>query len=347
MVVCNVERFLAEAIESILNQSLADFEFVIVDFGSTDGSKAIVSRYQEKDRRIKSQSIPRCRLAEARNASCALVQSPYIAIMDSDDIAYPDRLKRQVEFLDEHPEVGILGGGIDLIDTSGRILRTRLHPAQDEGIKGAIRANQFPFSHPTVVMRRELFNAVGGYRTPFDSGEDFDLWIRIGERSKLANLPAAVVKYRIHPSQDSFQSIQRQIYSAFAARVSSAARTKGLPDPLESVKEITPEVVAGMGVTEEAIENALLLALQERINLTVVLKFDVPVLDLVGQMLAKLAESKHVENSVAAAVWLAAARAYLSRHRFVKAGAAATHALLIHPPLAMDVVRRGLRRLAH
>src|SRR6266849_7989485 len=92
MVVCNVDRFLAEAIESILNQTFGDFEFIILDFGSTDRSKSIISEYASKDRRIKFQTIPRCGLAEARNAGCSLAQGRYIAIMDADDIAVTDRL---------------------------------------------------------------------------------------------------------------------------------------------------------------------------------------------------------------------------------------------------------------
>ena len=87
MVICNVDRFLAEAIESILAQSFRDFEFIIVDFGSADNSKAIASHYAAEDTRIKFHEIPHCGLAEARNAGCALAQARYIAIMDADDVS--------------------------------------------------------------------------------------------------------------------------------------------------------------------------------------------------------------------------------------------------------------------
>ena len=91
MVVCNVERFLAEAIESILAQTYRDFEFVIVDFGSTDRSKEIIAGYAAKDSRVKLHEIPHCGLAEARNAGCFLAQGQYIAIMDADDVSLPER----------------------------------------------------------------------------------------------------------------------------------------------------------------------------------------------------------------------------------------------------------------
>ncbi len=101
MVMCNVDRFLAESIESILGQTFRDFEFIIVDFGSTDKSKAIASSYATKDSRIRFHEIPNCGLAEARNVSCSLARGRYIAIMDADDVSVPDRLMLQIEVHEE------------------------------------------------------------------------------------------------------------------------------------------------------------------------------------------------------------------------------------------------------
>src|ERR1700733_11651747 len=109
MVVCNVDRFLSESIESILAQTFREFEFIIVDFGSTDKSTTIASSYAAQDSRIKLHTIPCCGLAEARNASCLLAQAQYIAIMDADDIATRDRLMWQVDFMEKRSEVGVLG----------------------------------------------------------------------------------------------------------------------------------------------------------------------------------------------------------------------------------------------
>ena len=120
MVVCNVERFLGEAIESILGQTYRDFEFVIVDFGSSDKSKEIISSYAARDSRMKLHEIPHCGLAEARNHACSLAQGQYIAIMDADDISVPERLAWEVEFLDAHPQVGVVGGAVDWVDATGK-----------------------------------------------------------------------------------------------------------------------------------------------------------------------------------------------------------------------------------
>src|SRR5271166_4018135 len=97
MVVCNVDRFLAESIESILGQTFREFEFIIVDFGSTDESRAIISQYQDNDNRLRLHTIPHCGLAEARNVSCSLARGRYIAIMDADDVSVHERLMWQIE----------------------------------------------------------------------------------------------------------------------------------------------------------------------------------------------------------------------------------------------------------
>src|ERR1700675_5081879 len=99
MVECNVDRFLTQAIESILGQTFQDFDFIIVDFGSTDSSKSIISGYTASDSRVKFHEIPHCGLAEARNVACSLAQGKYIAVMDADDMSVPDRLAWEIDFM--------------------------------------------------------------------------------------------------------------------------------------------------------------------------------------------------------------------------------------------------------
>src|SRR5579872_49842 len=119
MVTRNADRFLAESIESILGQTFRDFEFIILDFGSTDKTKAIVSSYAAKDSRVRLHEIPSCGLAEARNAGCSLARGKYIAIMDADDVSVPERLALEVEFMENNPGVGVLGGVTECIDATG------------------------------------------------------------------------------------------------------------------------------------------------------------------------------------------------------------------------------------
>ena len=112
--------FLAESIESILGQTFRNFEFIIVDFGSTDKSKAIAVSYAAKDSRIRFREIPNCVLPAARNAACSFAQGQYIAVMDADDICLPDRLRLEVEFMEQHAEVGLLGSAVTWVDSNNR-----------------------------------------------------------------------------------------------------------------------------------------------------------------------------------------------------------------------------------
>jgi glycosyltransferase involved in cell wall biosynthesis len=226
MVVCNVDRFLAESIKSILGQSLREFEFIIVDFGSTDKSRAIISEYEAKDDRIKFQTVPHCGLAEARNASCSFARGRYVAIMDADDVSAPQRLAWQVEFLEQYPEVSVLGGAAEWIDKNGRALATFGNPIWDREIRAAL-LEFCPLWQPSVLMRREAFVDVGGYRPPFAPAEDYDLWLRMSEHFQLGNLKQVVLKYRIHPHQVSIRKQKQQTLGRLAALASASLRKMG------------------------------------------------------------------------------------------------------------------------
>ena len=120
MAVYNGEHYLREAIESILNQTYPDFEFVIVNDGSTDGTKDLLDRYSRVDGRIRDHR-PHQGLIPSLNRGCSLVRSPYIARMNADDVAFIDRLERQLGFMKEHPGVAIVGGASERIDTNGNV----------------------------------------------------------------------------------------------------------------------------------------------------------------------------------------------------------------------------------
>ena len=247
MAVCNVERFLAEAIESILGQNFTDFEFVIADFGSTDNSKAIIARYAARDPRVEFHEILPFGLVEARNTACSLAQGRYFAMMDGDDVALPDRLSLEVAFMEKHPEVGLVGGATEWIDASGRTLGVHDFPTEDREIRFAL-AVRCPFSHASVMLRREAFRLVGGYRPVFLQAEDYDLWLRIADHFQVANLEQTVLKYRIHPHQLTLRKRALQTLSVLAAQTSASARRTGKPDPLGPAPAITPELLAREGI---------------------------------------------------------------------------------------------------
>ena len=125
MSVLNGERFLREAVESILDQSLREFEFIIINDGSTDFSGSILDSYQHKDPRLRVVHQENMGLVESLNRGCGLARGKYIARMDADDIAIQDRLRWQADFMETHPEVGVVGGAVEVIDTTGRSLPYR------------------------------------------------------------------------------------------------------------------------------------------------------------------------------------------------------------------------------
>jgi hypothetical protein len=346
MVVCNAERFLAEAIESVLDQTFRDFEFVIVDFGSTDASQAIVRSYRAKDDRIQFHVIPHCNLSEARNDCCFRARGKYLALLDADDVALPERLMRQVEYLESHPEIGILGGANDLIDESGRWLGAIACRENDRALRKAVQ-NCSPFCASTVTMRVEAFRAVGGYRRAFaDTAEDYDLWRRIMERCQAAKLCEVLARYRLHPDQIGGRKLRQLSLGQCVARASAMMRSQGKVDPVDSADCIRPELLSQLGVTEEEAENTLLTAYSTRVLNSLRVSSGNPALPLVNEMLEALAQSKHVRGSVAAEAWFTAARAYYRQGDIAKACRAAAKAAIVHPSFVAATPWRGIRRVA-
>jgi glycosyltransferase involved in cell wall biosynthesis len=345
MVACNVERFLAEAIESILNQTFRDFEFIIVDFGSSDGSQSIVRRYQEKDKRIQFHVIPHCNLSEARNACCFRARGKYLALLDADDVALSDRLALQVNYLDRHPQVAILGGAVELIDGLGRRLGVAGRREIDRQIRHTLLKHS-PFVVSTVTMRAEEFRTAGGYRRAFDdSGEDYDLWLRMMERCRAANLGEVVARFRIHAYQLGARRLRQACIGQCVARASATIRSQGGADPLDSADSITPELLAELGLPREEVESNILAGYRTRVINTLRGNNDASTLPQVNEMLEILAQSKFVRGPVAAETWFTAARVYWRRGNVAGACRAMTRAVLAHPLFVAGMPWRGIRRV--
>jgi hypothetical protein len=252
MVIRDVERYLSEAIESILNQTFREFEFIIVDFGSNDRSRDIAASYAAHDSRIKLSEIAPSSYIEAKIAACSLPKGPYIAIQDADDVSLPDRLQAEVDFLERRPDVGFLGGAVEWIDAQGNLLASANdYPTGDPEIRSELRVRN-TFWHPTVLMRRDAYVLVGGYRAVFTQSDDYDLWLRMSEHYQCANLRQKVLKYRVHSQQLSVRKRKDQVFCTLAARAAASLRRECKVDPLDSAKEITPALLASMGVSEAA-----------------------------------------------------------------------------------------------
>lgn len=199
MSVYNAGDYLFQAIESILEQRFEDFEFIIVNDGSTDKSGAILDHYRQLDKRIRILEQENKGLIASLNRGCQAARGAYIARMDADDISLPNRFVQQIEFMRSRPEVGVLGTGVYLIDEAGNLLQIRDYPSKHFFIKWQLCFNH-AIAHPTVMIKRELIEKIGGYDSKMLHVEDYDLWRRLSRASIMANLPDALHLLRRHES---------------------------------------------------------------------------------------------------------------------------------------------------
>jgi hypothetical protein len=340
MVIRDIERFLAEAIESILSQSFRDFEFIIVDFGSTDKSKDIAACYAAKDSRIRLSEISPCGYIAAKIAACLLPKSRYIAIQDADDVSLPERLKAEVDFMEKHPQVGLLGGAVQWIDSQGNFLTSADdYPTEDHEIRSVLKARN-AFWHPTVLILREAYLRAGGYRVPSSPSDDYDLWLRISEHYQCANLKQVVLKYRIHPQQLSLRMRKQQILCVLAAQASASLRAAGKQDPLNSVDQLTPAVLAGMGVSEARQKTSLAEGYFYWIKQIFAAGEYAAVIEAAAEML-QACERGGVEPRFISDVHLIAAEAYWKQGRVFSSFLSFARAVLARP----RVVGRPLKPL--
>ncbi len=188
MPVYNAERYLAVTIESILNQTYSDFELIAVNDGSEDNSAQILETYQQRDKRLRVHHQPQnMGIGAARTMGCQLAKGEYIAQMDSDDVSLPNRLARQVEYLQAHPEIGGCGTWIQYINRDNVLTNRKWQPATEPTVLRWSLLFGMQIAHPTWMMRRDLAQELGFYRSL--TAEDYDLVIRVSHVAQIANVP--------------------------------------------------------------------------------------------------------------------------------------------------------------
>jgi glycosyltransferase involved in cell wall biosynthesis len=210
LAVYNGGRYLRAAVDSILTQTFAEFEFIIIDDGSTDGSSATLAEYAGKDSRIRLVSRPNKGLTATLNEGLALARGEYVARMDADDIALPQRFERQIAYLREHPECVLVGSRVMLVDPEELPIRPWCHQLEHTDIDAAHLNRGWPVVHPAVMMRTDAVRRVGAYRDQYNTLEDLDLFLRLAEVGKLANLPEILLHYRQHFDSVTHKKFEQQ-----------------------------------------------------------------------------------------------------------------------------------------
>lgn len=186
MSVYNGEKYLREAIESILNQTYTDFEFLLINDSSTDKSMEILQSYNDPRIRIITNE-KNLGLTKSLNKGLELARGEYVARMDADDISLPERLERQVNYLNENSKTGVLGTNVQYIDEFGKLHEIQRWPEKDALIKWNLCFFN-PIAHPTVMMRLDLIKKIAGYDENIVYAQDYDLWVRLISESAFGNL---------------------------------------------------------------------------------------------------------------------------------------------------------------
>lgn len=245
----NGERFLAEAIGSILGQTFTDFEYLLVDDRSTDGSPGILRHYAALDNRVVLlRTEVHINQSNAINTALRQARSEFVAILDADDVAHPERLERQVAFLEARPGVGVAGTQARQIDEDGRVGRVLSYPVTCELARWAILF-WTPVLHSAAMIRLELLREIGGYSVQWRYATDYSLWAELIARTGIASVPEVLVSYRRHAQQTtSTHSKQQQsttwmlIYKMLAERLALRAQLDDIAALFRGVRGARLEV---------------------------------------------------------------------------------------------------------
>lgn len=200
MSVFNCEILVSEAVESVINQSFKDYDLIIVDDGSYDHTLDVIKKYATKDRRIKILRKENTGLTDSLNVAMSHATGEWIARLDADDIAMPDRFLNQIDYIKKNPNVALLGGGCLEIDETGRPIKQHIYSETHEELLSKMETGKIFsfFPHSSVLFNRALVNELGGYNKRYLRSQDSDLWLRISEAARIASLQKPLVKLRRH-----------------------------------------------------------------------------------------------------------------------------------------------------
>ena len=257
----NDAAFLPEAVDSILRQTFGNFEFLVIDDGSTDGSARLVAAVRDPRMRV-VRNEEHLGLTRSLKVGVELARGQYIARMDADDVALPERLEKQVALLMKRSEIGVLGSACYIIDQIGREVGLLQMPEDDLQIRWtSLLAN--PFAHPTIMFRRDvLISRNLNYDEAFPTTQDYDLWMRMLRYTCGANLGEPLMRYRTHGDRvtSKFREVQLRNHDIVALRTIK----EQLPDfaiPSEQVSQLRELFVGGSGPSRnQQVHRAMLAA---------------------------------------------------------------------------------------
>lgn len=249
----NCERYVRRAAESILAQTFRDFELLILDDGSTDGSRAAVETL--RDPRIRFVANERnLGLVATLNRGLELTRAPYVARMDADDISHAARFAAQIDYLERHPDVAVLGTHCRVIDDHDRPFMAFVPPASPMLLAFRMCVEGFtPVYHPTVMFRTAAIRQFDGYRTDHSPADDGDLWFRVaGSGQQIANLPRRLLDYRSHGTQMTQTRSNEQVWAHARAHVRFLASALDVSIGADESRALAPRWFDGEHLRDQA-----------------------------------------------------------------------------------------------
>lgn len=263
MPVYNAGDFLVDAIESILNQTYKNFEFIIVDDASTDKSWKIIQKYQKQNpkiiRAIRMEKNLNCGGDTCANEALKLATGTYIARMDADDIAYPQRLEKQVAFLNSHPKIFLVGSNADVINKKGVIIGEKTEPTTPKEIYNAYFGFH-PMIHPTCMFRRMLGKKPFSYQIRYSANNDYYTFFHllcIGK--KFANMPEKLLLYRIHGNNATFVHLKEKFMNSLKIRI-AMVKDFGYRPTIKDIIMLFLQTVIVFGLPESFLTQLYLFA---------------------------------------------------------------------------------------
>ena len=253
--VYNGGKYLRETIESVLNQTYKDFEFLILNDCSTDHSRAIILSYGDPRIRL-IDNEHNLGIVDSVNKGLKLARGEYISRLDADDIALPEKLEKQVYFLDQHPDIAFMASAFIVINSAGEFLREFRPPAESEQLKKELLRKNC-LAQSSVMFRKTCIDAVGYYRKEFPQAEDYDMWFRITEKFKFASIEKPLLLWRFHADSITLRQKHWQDTCAELAKELHKERTMFGQDAIEigRGKEVTEGLIRTFN--EETPENNL------------------------------------------------------------------------------------------
>lgn len=238
----NCEAYVLEAVSSMLSQTFSDFELLVIDDGSTDSTRKLLESVHDPRLRLVSNES-NIGLIGTLNRGIELAVGRYIARMDADDISAPERLEKQVQYLEAHPAIHVLGSMVNLINEQGKVFGAIAgYPKEADEIHRYL-LRECCLIHPSVMFRKDTVLAAGGYAASARHAEDYDLWLRLSDHREIANLPDKLVSYRMHRNQVSIRNLVTQHHVAQSCRKAALKRRSTLGEVVDDAEQV---VYAGL-----------------------------------------------------------------------------------------------------